>query len=221
MTQIKKKTATPSQRLVGFLLTIFTLMLLATIASTFLKRDALPFLFVGETAYGRFWPFATSILPHVIAGTVAIVLGPIQFIGTIRRRYPRVHRVIGYTYLIAIIIGSLSAFNMSFHVELTRTVAFAVGLFCLGVCWLISGLLAYVAIYRGNVALHQQLLAQNYALTFSFALTRFLWDLDIAFIQDMGPMRYITMGWAGWIIPFALTGFYFQFKATSRKTPAV
>lgn len=186
---------------------------LALIAAPYLNRDALPFYSLSAESYGRFWPYATSMFPHILVGTIAIILGPLQFIGVIRRRYPKFHRFIGYTYLGAIIVGSISAFNMSFHIELTRTVGFAVGLFCLAVCWLATGLLAYWAIIKKNVALHQQLLAQNYALTFSFALTRWFWDLDISFIQNMGVMRYITMGWVGWVMPFALTGFYFQIRA--------
>jgi len=187
------------------------------IAAPFFLRDAVPFFSVSEAEYKRFWPYAPSIFLHVVAGTLAMFLGPLQFIGSIRRRYPTVHRVTGYIYLGAITIGSLSAFQMSFHIELTRTVGFAVGLFCLAVCWLVSGVLAYYAIMKRNILLHQQLLAQNYALTFSFALTRWLWDLDIAFIQNMGPMRYITMGWAGWITPFTLVGFYFQFRNLNKK----
>ena len=47
-------------------------------------------------------------------------------------------------------------------------------------------------------------------------VSRWLFDLPIAFVQDMGPMRYITMGWVSWVMPFALTGLYMQFRTVGR-----
>lgn len=188
---------------------------LAAIALAILRRDALPFFTISPETYGRFWPHMPIMAAHILGGTVAVLVGPLQFWERLRRSRPRLHRMVGYSYLLAVAFGAASAFYMSFDIELTRTVGFAVGLFCLAVCWSGTALLGWFAAAGRDFTLHRQMLAQNYALTLSFVVSRWLFDLPIAFVQDMGPMRYITMGWVSWVMPFALTGFYMQFR-TSR-----
>lgn len=189
---------------------------LAVVAVFIFRRDALPFYVLSEQTYGRFWPHLPAMAAHILGASAALFLGPLQFWEGLRRTRPALHRAVGYGYLIGVALGAASAFYMSFHLDLTRTVGFAVGLFCLAVCWTGTAGLSLWAIRGRNVALHRQLMAQNYALTLSFVVTRWLFDAPIAFIQDMGPMRYITMGWVGWVMPFALTGFYMQLRSSRR-----
>ncbi|MBU7580906.1 MAG: DUF2306 domain-containing protein [Porphyrobacter sp.] len=189
---------------------------LAVVAVLIFRRDALPFYVLSEQTYGRFWPHLPVMAAHILGGSAALFLGPLQFWERLRRTRPGLHRAVGYGYLCGVALGAASAFYMSFHLELTRTVGFAVGLFCLAVCWTGTAMLSWWAIRGRNVALHRQLMAQNYALTLSFVVTRWLFDAPIAFVQDMGPMRYITMGWVGWVMPFALTGFYMQLRGARR-----
>lgn len=190
------------------------------ITTSFLLRDVMPLLDVREETYQRFWPIAPTMFLHVFAGTVAIVVGPFQFVGWIRRRYGKLHKTFGYIYFTAIMASAFSSLYVSFTVTMPRSVDFAVGLICLCICWILTAVLAYTAVLRRDFISHKQLLVQNYTLTLAFTATRFLWDLDIAFIQNMGPMKYITMGWAGWILPFFLSGFYFQVRTViDRGTP--
>jgi len=206
----------PSLKIFGRLVFLIAAIPAVLIIVQIFIRDALPFYTFVEAGYGRFWSIAPTMFGHVLGGTLTLFLGPLQFSGALRKRFPIAHRRIGMTYLFGVLIGAASAFYMAFDIELTRTVGFAVGLFCLAVCWVLTAVLAYIAIARRRIALHQQLMAQNYALTFSFVLTRWLFDLDIAFIQDMGPMRYITMGWVGWVMPLFLVGALFQYRQIQR-----
>lgn len=200
----------PRPRWMASALFILCAVGLAYMTMPIFMRDAVPFYTFSEDGFGRFWRAAPLMFGHIVGGTLTLILGPLQFSSYLRKRFTKTHRAIGFTYLFGVLIGAASAFYMSFDIEFTRTVGFAVGLFCLAVCWVLTAVLAFVAIAQKKIALHQQLMAQNYALTFSFVLTRFFFDWDIAFIQDMGPMRYITMGWVGWVMPFALVGAYFQ-----------
>jgi len=183
---------------------------LAAATSSFLLRDAMPFLTISEETYQRFWPIAPVMFLHVVGGMAAIVVGPVQFVSWVRRRYVRLHRTVGYIYFAAVMTSALTSLHVAFTVTMPRSVDFAVGLICLCICWILTAVLAYAAVLKRDFVMHKQLLVQNYTLTFAFTATRFLWDLDIAFIQNMGPMKYITMGWAGWILPFFLSIFYFQ-----------
>ena len=199
-------------RVWGQILLILAALPLSVIAVQIFMRDASSFYTFSPEGYGRYWSYAVTMFAHIFGGTLALFLGPLQFVTPFRRRFPVAHRRVGYAYFFGVTIGAASAFHMVFDVELTRTVGFAVGLFCLAVCWVLTAVLAYRAVTRRRFALHQQFMAQNYALTLSFVVTRWLFDLDIAFIQNMGPMRYITMGWVGWVMPLFLVGAAFQYR---------
>lgn len=53
-------------------------------------------------------------LAHTIPGLFFVVLGPLQFVGAIRRRLPLVHRVSGRIVLVIGVVSGISAFLMTF-----------------------------------------------------------------------------------------------------------
>jgi hypothetical protein len=58
----------------------------------FVANNVPRYLTIDETVYGPyFWPRAGYLVPHVLAGLVAIVLGPLQFWPRIRNGHPKVH----------------------------------------------------------------------------------------------------------------------------------
>ena len=64
----------------------------------------------------KFWPHVAAykglLIVHALAGATALLAGPIQFSGTIRRRWPRLHRRSGWTYVIAVAIATpLAAYD--------------------------------------------------------------------------------------------------------------
>lgn len=44
---------------------------------------------------------------HFALGAVILLLGPVQFIGAMRQRWPRVHRIIGRTYVISALLTAI------------------------------------------------------------------------------------------------------------------
>ena len=46
---------------------------------------------------------------HIVAGGVALLIGPLQFWRGLRERARAVHRAIGRTYLVAVLVGGLAA----------------------------------------------------------------------------------------------------------------
>lgn len=109
---------------------------------------------------------------HIAAGSLALVIGPLQFVAAIRRRAPRIHRVIGRVYLGAVAIAALASlvilpFNSAAFVGL-------VGFGALAVLWLLTLVKAYTSIRRGEVDAHRAWMMRNYALTFAAPTLR-LW----------------------------------------------
>ncbi len=52
---------------------------------------------------------------HTIPGVLFAVLGPLQFMGVIRRRFPRFHRVSGRIFVVIGITSGIAAFVMTFR----------------------------------------------------------------------------------------------------------
>ncbi|MFF2371199.1 DUF2306 domain-containing protein [Agromyces sp. NPDC058110] len=118
------------------------------------------------------WPIQVAFYAHIVAGGLALVIGPLQFWRGLRTRHPRVHRWTGRTYLAAVGIGGLAALVIA-----PVNDAGLVGLFGfggLGVVWLLTGSLAYRSIRRGNVASHRAWMMRNFALTYA-AVTLRIW----------------------------------------------
>ncbi|USX54747.1 DUF2306 domain-containing protein [Lentzea sp. HUAS12] len=71
-----------------------------------------PYLVGGTTVPGldRITPgYYTSLVIHAVPAGIALVTGPWQFIPKLRTRYPRLHRVTGRVYLVAVVVASLAA----------------------------------------------------------------------------------------------------------------
>jgi uncharacterized membrane protein len=109
---------------------------------------------------------------HIGFAGVALVVGPFQFARRLRRRVPRVHRIMGRIYLVSVAIGGTAALVMAPF----NTAGF-VGFFGFGslaVLWLITGWKAYRSIRAGDVEAHQAWMIRNFSLTYA-AVTLRLW----------------------------------------------
>lgn len=116
--------------------------------------------------------FQVALYVHIVTASTALALGPLQFVSTLRRRRPRLHRAVGRVYLVAVALGSVSGVAI-----LPVNSAGLVGVFGFGtlaVLWLVTGTRALRAIRTGDVAGHQAWMLRNYALTFA-AVTLRLW----------------------------------------------
>lgn len=84
-------------------------LLAAAIALHFLASAHARYAQPDPAAYGMFWTRRHWLWVHLAGGVLAMVLGSVQFIGGLRRRWPRVHLWIGRTYLLGVCIGLVGA----------------------------------------------------------------------------------------------------------------
>lgn len=116
-------------------------------------------------------PHYALLVTHVFTATVALVLGPLQFVPAVRARV-RWHRRIGRTYLL---VGVLPAAVTAVPIALlSGRIVTQVGLLIPAVGWLVTAGLAVRAIRRGDVVGHRAWMTRNYALTFLAVTARIL-----------------------------------------------
>src|ERR1700743_3156551 len=53
------------------------------------------------------------LIPHTIAGTLALLVGPVNFSSRIRRWQPKLHRALGYIYVVSVFVGSFTGITLA------------------------------------------------------------------------------------------------------------
>lgn len=175
------------------------------------------YLTLTEESYGPYyWPRAAYLLPHILGGLAAIVIGPFQFWSRIRNGYPRVHRISGRVYLSAILVGGLAGLAMALTSD--RGVSYASGLFGLGIAWLSTSGMALAAIRRRNFLQHKQWMIRSYVVTFAFVSFRIV-DDTLVYLQIGERLDYLPMlAWACWAVPLLVTELVIQGRQVFAKS---
>ena len=118
-----------------------------------------------------YFPVGWLLVPHGIAGTVALVLGAAQFSTRLRERHTRVHRMMGRSYVIAVAIAA----PMGIYVTLARNeLPLQIAVITQAVLWMLATSVAFYCIRRRNFQQHRQWMIRSYAITTIFVTDRVL-----------------------------------------------
>lgn len=134
---------------------------------------------------------------HVFASSVALILGPFQFMDGLRARRLNLHRWMGRTYLgVGVLLGGLAGLHMAFHAFGGIVSQLGFGALALG--WLYTGLRAYLAIRAKDVASHRRWMVRNFALAFG-AVTLRLWLPGSVAAGVPFELAYPAIAWLCWV----------------------
>jgi uncharacterized membrane protein len=110
-------------------------------------------------------------MPHILPGLVFLMLGPLQFVGSLRRRKPGLHRWTGRVILASGTTIGGTALVMSPQMaigganETAATMLFAI-------VFLVALVKAFLAIPRGQFALHREWMIRAFAIGSAVAAIR-------------------------------------------------
>jgi hypothetical protein len=169
--------------------------------------------------YGIFWPRHQWLFIHAIAGTIALVFGPIQFWLGLKREQVALHRVIGVAYVTSVGIGAVSALYLAFHTVYGWM--FGAGLTGMAIAWITTTAIAVIAISRRMVPLHRQWVIRSYVVTFGFVFLRLVTDvLEMSNVGSL-PERLTFASWVAWTVPLLIVEGVFQARKVFAKQPSV
>ena len=159
------------------------------------------------------------IYGHIFASAVALILGPFQFSTALRQRWTRLHRWSGRAYLgIGVLLGGLCALYMSAHAFGGAVAKF--GFAGLAVCWLYSGLQAFLAIRRGSVAEHRKWMVRNFSLTFAAVTLRIY--IPASIMADIPfDAAYPVIAWLSWVPNLIVAELAFNWPRRAFKPDAI
>jgi TRAP-type C4-dicarboxylate transport system permease small subunit len=157
------------------------------------------------------WTERWWLVAHLLGGSLALLLGPFQFVNGLRKRYVQVHRWMGMVYLTDVLLGSVAGVEMGVHAAIR---GFGIGLLYLDVAWVVTTGMAYLAVLRKQYAAHREWMIRSYVVTFAFVTFR-LMGRDLHLYASLGVETELTMlSWLCWAIPLLFTEVVLQWKRT-------
>lgn len=212
LTNTPNRIVVKNSRIVWILLVVLSAPIVVYYLYT---RGIVYFKFSKEVYTDYFWFRAPWLLAHVTLGITATLIGPLQFIPALRIRKPQLHRNLGKVYLVCILVSTLVSFYLVSTAMLGMV--YAIGLTMLGVVWLGSSGMAYIAIRKRNIAMHREWMVKSYVLTLAFVVNRVV--EDVLAKANIGSFidRKVLMAWACWAIPFFLTEVVLQCRRLYNK----
>lgn len=119
------------------------------------------------------------VLMHLFGGTLALLLGPVQFWPAVRNRFRWVHRWAGFIYLFGILLIGVSASRLSL---ISSCVPCRISLFLLTIFAVFFSWAAWRGIRLRNIKLHRQMMVRSYVCVLAFVAVR---------VEELMPLNFL------------------------------
>lgn len=146
-----------------------------------------------------FAPYAILTLIHILPGLLFMILGPLQFVSSIRLRHPQWHRWSGRVYLICSLIVGLSALVMSFAMPAIGGFNQAAATTLFALLFLFSLGKAYWHIMHRQIAQHREWMIRGFAIGLAVATIRPIVGFFFATSRLSGLTPHEFFGTAFWL----------------------
>jgi len=108
------------------------------------------------------------LIPHTLAGTFALLAGPLQFSSRFRSRHLKLHRVLGRMYVLSVFVGAATGVALAFgRPGFPGTCGQATA-------WVVCTTAAFLTARNRQIIQHRQWMIRSYAVTFTFVSSRVL-----------------------------------------------
>lgn len=178
---------------IGWAAMTFFSLAIVFVASRYLTLDPRTYFDVQRAVYQA---HTAALITHIVGAMVALLLGPFQFLGALRRRAPAVHRAIGRLYLAGVGVGGIGGLLMA-GLAYGGPVA-RLGFAALALLWLFTTATAWRHILRRDVARHRAWMVRSFALTFA-AVTLRTWLPAMTAAGLELSIAYPIVAWLCWV----------------------
>jgi uncharacterized membrane protein len=186
---------------------LWVLMALAFVAVLVLLEY--PYLSRPNPGRDRLFSEKLALIPHVLTGLIALVIGPLQFSVRLRQRNLSFHRILGKIYVGSIVVSSLTSIIIGWHFGKVRPYGFC-ETDCQASLWLLTTLAAFITARNRHIVAHRQWMIRSYALTFLFVTSRLAAPLPV--FQQLSHAGFVIYLFVLLIATAILPDFYFNWK---------
>jgi Predicted membrane protein (DUF2306) len=193
------------------------LAVLATLVGLFSLRYALPKV-PFPTPLPNFRVRHNWLVAHAIFASIALLVGPWQFLPRLRARWIGVHRWVGRIYCGAVVLGWLASLPIAAHAQ--GGAISSAGFLSLGFLWIGSTAAGYFTIRSGKVVAHRRWMIRSFALT-AAAITLRIYLLILPFTGISFLTGYRMIAWGCWISNLLFAEWLLRNRARSERLDRV
>ena len=203
----------------GWVIMTLACISIAIIASRYLTFDPEVYFPEQREAYLQH-EFALGV--HVLSGVLALLIGPFQFVRRLRRRFVRVHRFLGATYVASATALGVSGLILA-PTAYTGLVASA-GFTVLDLAMLFTTWTAVRMVLAGRFGEHRRWMIRSFSLIMAGVMLR-VWSpiygaLAAAGIVDFSfETAYAGIAWLCWVPNLLLAIWFTRHISVSRPDP--
>ena len=160
-------------------------------------------------------PWRMAFYTHVFSSILVLFAGFTHFSKKFMHKYAGLHRVLGYIYVIDILmITGPASLLMSFYANggISSRIAFVL----LAILWLGTTATALYYAIKKNFTAHRNFMIRSFALTLS-AITLRSWKMVLVYYTDLPPMdRYRIIAWLGWTLNLLIAEILIRYVINKR-----
>ncbi len=159
-----------------------------------------------------------ALYGHIVLAPLALALAPFQLWQGLRASQPRLHRAVGYTYALSVLIAGLASLSLLPHFKGEWHSALGFGL--LAVFWIGATARGVWLARAGNYTRHRQWMTRSVALTFAAVTLR----LIMAPLMAMGwsvTETYQITAWASWLLTLAFAELWLRRGVKIQRAPGL
>jgi uncharacterized membrane protein len=201
----------------GYTILSASVFLMLRISTNYLAfQDNVQFLvFKQDYLNIKIWKFA--FYTHAFSAVICLFAGFTQFSSELTIQYPRLHRLLGWIYVLNILIINFpAALIMSIYANggLLTKLAFSI----LNLLWFVFTFKAVKFAIQGNISLHRKFMIRSFALTFS-AITLRTWKVILTntSVIDADDI-YMTEAWLGFLPNLILAEIWIRYFGSNVET---
>jgi uncharacterized membrane protein len=154
------------------------------------------------------------LVTHVVSASVALLVGPWQFLKSLRTARRELHRRIGWVYVIAVLIGWISSIPVALHAP--SGVPAQAGYIVLGLAWITTTSLGLLTAIRGQLEEHRRWMTRSYALACGSITLRLI--LPVCLVSGMSFKHAEPLSvWACWIMNLCIAQYLLKGPAAAMK----
>lgn len=138
----------------------------------------------------HFAPGVLYLIPHAFFASLAFILGAFQFSNRLRARYLRLHRALGYVYVVSVFIASPMAIPLAYTVDHTASIVMASVVQSFG--WMVCTGIALYCVRHGNIQQHRRWMIRSYPFAMVFTVARMIIPIPPIFRMGMAGIEAVV-----------------------------
>lgn len=161
----------------------------------------------------RHWRYAFNF--HILFSIFSLIAGLTQFSNYILTKYKKLHRMMGYMYVVDVIcIAGPSGLVMAFYAN--GTIVSKTSFVLLSILWIGFTCMAIIKALKKEFLEHEKWMIRSYSLTLSAISLRLMAIIFPKIVHLDAHTEYAVLAWLSWTINLLIAECLIYFKTINR-----